>query len=157
MKNSLLLYIIIILVSCNSNNIKIKESGKWSDFKFVLNNKVLYISMGEDSCMLVETFKEDLTFFKKTGEYRRTELKYIINHERKEKIFRLAEEIITKPIISEQIVSCYAGDYITISLENKTTKIACEYMSTSNWTKISNELKELNEMLILDSKKRQSK
>jgi len=71
----------------------------------------------------------------------------------RDSVFKLGEDAIVNFVNSKEQVSCYAGQYVKIILDNATGSISCSYSSISNWTKISKTLSLLSELTFREVEK----
>ena len=153
-----ILFLSLLTSSCSS---KVEQKpleekqfeNPWEWLKIEVDKELIWIFATEDTCF----YRKKLDEFEisKEGEKRRKiiEGRFVLNKQQRDSVFFLGEDAIKNFVESDGFVSCYAGQYVSISLKGSTGSISCGYSSISDWTKVSTTLSKLAKMTFDQIKK----
>jgi hypothetical protein len=155
MTRAIILLLLIINFSCeNNHSTDIKSDSQvetdsqkeiWELLKIRVDNELFYVSTNQDTCYYFPPVNQE-ELKKPIGDQKRVSKKIILSKIERDTLISLALDAISNPKMTDQQVSCYAGQYVTISLKGNSTTITCEYSSISDWTKISSTLNKINDL-----------
>ena len=148
MTRILIISFLITAFSCRNNSADKKadtQTSDWEILKIRVDKKSFYVPSDQDTCYYYPP--ADTNELKKPIQDQRfVSIKIILSKAQRDTIISLAMDAISNPKKTDQQVSCYAGQYVTISLEQMGTSISCKYSSISDWTKVSPTLNKINSM-----------
>lgn len=150
---SYILFFALLISSCSSkveekqNPVEEKqEEHPWRWLKIEVDKELIWIPANEDTCFYRKKLDEyEIT---KEGEKKRKtfEARFVLNKQQRDSVFLLGEDAIKNFVESNGIVTCYGGQYVSISLDGYTGSISCGYNSISDWTIVSTTLSKLAKM-----------
>lgn len=153
MKTITAILLLVAFLSCESAEVHKKSKvvqpkieTKWSFLKIEVNHKLIWIPSDQDTCFYREKLDDEVYQKTHNGEYKTKEIRFPISKKIRDSLFSLGEDAIKKFVGCEEFVTCYAGQYVTITLDNPTSSISCSYSSIPDWTKVSKTLYKLSEM-----------
>ncbi len=149
MMRILIILILIPIFSCqikpSAGNKTIKKHG-WEMLKISVDNKTIWVPVDQDTCYFWERFDDSLFAKFHDGDLRVESKKFLISKQFRDSLFKLAENAIKNHQETEGYVTDYAGQYVTLTLEQYNSSISCKYSSISDWTKISPTLGKISTM-----------
>jgi hypothetical protein len=122
------------------------QTNSWELLKIRVDNKSFWVPANEDTCFYSLGTTGTNEIKKHDGKLKSDIHKIYMNKAQRDTIINIALHAITQPIQTDQQISDYAGQYVTISLEYLQTSISCKYSSISDWTRVSPTLKKLNDL-----------
>jgi hypothetical protein len=144
----------VLLVNCNEakrNNEELTEKlGPWDYISISLDKKRITILNSEDSSTIFEWQEKELKIENgvQYGPYNKKEIKFVLNKNERDSIYKLADCIMRKPVYHERSVTCYAGDFLRVCIHSKETKICREYSkSIGSWKAFTNDTRALHSLL----------
>lgn len=145
----IIIYTLFLFHSCHNIQPENKKSevqrNEWDFLKIRVDKETFYVSSNQDACYYYPPLATNEQK-KSIDEQKINSVKIVLSKAERDSLFSLATEAITSPIITNQEVTCYSGQYVTISLEKMNTTVTCNYASISDWTKISSTFKKINSM-----------
>ena len=150
---SYILFFALLTSSCSSkveekqNPVEEKqEENPWHWLKIEVDKELMWIPANEDTCFYRKKL-DDYEITKEGEKKRKTfEARFVLNKQQRDSVFLLGEDAIKNFVESDDFVTCYAGQYVSINLEGYTGSISCGYSSISDWTKVSATLSKLARM-----------
>lgn len=152
-------YIIIVLISsmtifsCNDSKKNVskidKQKLKWDRITFRTDFQSIDIYADRDT-IISNTWglKDSLV---KPGEVwhmptNKKQERLYLEPASKDTIHSLVMDMITKPVFTDQSVTCYAGN-IRICVQTDNTELCCRYSSVGDWTTVSANTRKLYTIL----------
>ena len=122
------------------------EKYGWETVKINVDNKKVVVPFNQDTCYFSEKFA-DTTYAKShNGLFRIETAKFTLSKAQRDTLFKLVEDAIKNHAETSQTVSDYAGQYVTLTLEQYNSSISCKYSSITNWTSVSPTLSKISSM-----------
>lgn len=144
------LIILSAVFSCDNQQKKqisvVQKKQNWAFFKIEINNQLIWIPNDQDTCFYREKIFDANNAEKNYGKWKTEEKRFVLTKQQRDSVFLLGEDAIKNFVETNQTVSCYAGQYVTLTLDNSTNSISCKYSSISDWTKISKKLYRISEL-----------
>lgn len=130
----------IITQSCSQ---KKEDTNKYlQDYNTIIfESKRTKICVTDDFSSLDEWIKE------KDGKYKQVQKKLNFTKNERDSLAKYAYRIINQPTLATKIMTCGAGENITIEISYGSTSILCKYSSIESWSSLSNDNKKLYEIL----------
>lgn len=149
--------LLALLVSCGNTEVKEKpketlpkQENKWNILEIEVDDQRMMITREQDTCFYREKLDDEEYRKAHNGEYKTKEIRFPISQKMRDSIFKLAEDAIIHFVPSNEFVTCYAGQNVTISLDNS---ISCHYSSIPDWTKVSKTLFKLDQLTFKEVKR----
>ncbi|TPG41771.1 hypothetical protein [Flavobacterium pectinovorum] len=139
----LLVSTIVICITTQSCSQKKENSNKYlQDYNTIIfESKRKKICVSDDFSSLEEWIKE------KNGEYKQVQKKLNFSKNERDSLAKYAYRIINQPTLATKVLTCGAGENITIEISYGSTSISCKYSSIESWSSLSNDNKKLYEIL----------
>lgn len=153
MKN-LILFLFVILVSCN-NRSEIKTQDKisikdnWYAIRVKVDNHSFLITPDKDTLFYMNYDSKKVTLIDSANNLyddKNVRVKYFLSKAERDSLLSYCHQAIINPSITDKMVTCYAGQYVLISIEKAQTRISCNYSSIENWQTISPVLKNIERL-----------
>lgn len=106
---------------------------------FESNRKSIYVT--NDYSFSEEWVKQ------KNGKYEKIQTKLNFTKNECDSLARYAEHIIKNPVLSHTMLTCGAGENISIEISYCGTSISCKYSSIDSWSKLSKDNRKLYNIL----------
>lgn len=116
-----------------------KHLKEYCTIIFESKNKKIYIS--DDYSFSEEWVKQ------KKGEHTKIQKKLNFTKSERDSVAMYAYRVITNPTIANTVMTCGAGENITIEISYCTTSISCNYSSIPSWSTLSTDNKKLYDIL----------
>jgi len=100
----------------------------------------------QDTCYFSENFADTAYAKSHNGQLRIESKKFTVSKPLRDSVFALVEDAIKNHHETTQTVSDYAGQYVTLTLEQYNSSISCKYSSITDWTKVSPTLARISSM-----------
>ena len=137
---ALIIALSIIVQSCSQKKEKTNKSLKdYCAIIFESKKKKIYVS--DDYSFSEEWVKQ------KDGKYSQIQKKINFIKSERDSIAKYAYRIINNPAIANTVMTCGAGENITIEISYCSTSILCKYSSIPNWSTLSTDNKKLYDIL----------
>jgi hypothetical protein len=142
-KYILLASIIVLSIIVQSCSQKKENSNKnlkdYCTIIFESKKKKIYVS--DDYSFSEEWVKQ------KNGKHTQIQKKLNFIKSERDSLAKYAYRIINKPAIANAIMTCGAGENITIEISYCSTSILCKYSSIPSWSTLSTDNKKLYDIL----------
>lgn len=144
--------LLVILSSCADTGAPGKvppslQTHGWEVLRIRIDNQSISVPAEQDTCYSAEFF-DDTTYARQHDGRRRVEhTKFIVKQPLRDSLFLLAEHTVQHHRETDQHVSCYAGQYFKLVLEQDNSSISCSYSSIASWTGISPDMAAINRIL----------
>ncbi|MEN2412873.1 hypothetical protein [Flavobacterium mesophilum] len=129
-----------IIYSCSQKKEKTDTNLKeYCEIIFKSNKKNVYVDNHY-------SYSEELVK-QKNGKYEKIEKKLTFTKKECDSLAKYAYQIIKNPTLSHTILTCGAGENISIEISYCGTSIACKYSSIESWSTLSNDNRKLYNIL----------
>jgi len=149
-------WLIIQLLACKEHKPNDPKPEKWEVLELKIEDREMRERIGiiyTDSCFYSKTVF-DTIYFKKHGEYFSETHRFFLSRKDKEALHLLFIDAIEHPVPTST-VSCYAGEYITLTLNKYgNPEISCSYSSVSNLWNSSTTLSKIKRLTFKNIKHR---
>jgi len=147
-----LLFSFVIFFSCNEQK-KEEENPEskladWDRITINVDNGFFNIDSEEDSAIYY-SYNDSVVYFDSTSKETKNKRIFIevpLTKEIKDSIFKICYREIRNPKFFNVNISCYAGDYLNITIKKGNSSISVKYSSTISWDLISLDMKKLKSM-----------
>jgi hypothetical protein len=130
----------IIVQSCSQKKENTNQNLKdYCTIIFESKKKKIYVS--DDSSFSEEWVKQ------KNGKYTQIQKKLNFIKSERDSLAKYAYRIINNPAIANTVMTCGAGENITIEISYCSTSISCKYSSIPSWSTLSTDNKKLYDIL----------
>lgn len=130
----------IIIQSCSQKKEKVnKKLEDYCTIIFESNSKIIYIS--DDYSYFEEWVKQ------KNGKDSQIQTKLNFTKNERDSLSKYAYRVINNPTRSNTMLTCGAGENITIGISYCGTSIMCKYSSIDSWSTLSDDNKKLYNIL----------
>ena len=130
----------IIVQSCSQKKENTNKNLKdYCTIIFESKRKKIYVS--NDYSFSEEWVKQ------KSGKYTQIQKKLNFIKSERDSLAKYAYRIINNPAIANAVMTCGAGENITIEISYCSTSILCKYSSISSWSTLSTDNKKLYDIL----------
>lgn len=147
-----------LIGSCSSNVAQKPLEEKpvenpWKWLKIKVDQELIWIPATEDTCFYRKKFDE--IEISKEGEKKQKIIsdRFVLNQQQRDSLFLLGQDAVKNFVESDHFVTCYAGQYVTITLEGYSGSISCGYNSISDWSKVSKTLSKISKLTFEKVKK----
>ncbi|WP_310558685.1 hypothetical protein [Flavobacterium sp.] len=154
MKTIILKLLIIIpfflIISCDKPKDKLEQKNEyWDEIQLITRNQKIIIYNENDTA----SFENEI-FKKVSGNYSSAIYKFekidkksfSLNRNERDSLYKYTKAIITKPVFTDRASTDYAG-YVLIKLRDRHTTLMCEYKSVGEWSTVSEETKNIYNLL----------
>ncbi|MES2394366.1 MAG: hypothetical protein V4549_00070 [Bacteroidota bacterium] len=153
MKN-IILFLFVFLVSCNAkketkSEYKLSIKDNWNFIRVIVDNHRFLVTPDKDTLFYMNHDNKKVTLIDSaSGVYddKNVSVKYFLSKSDRDSLLSYCYQAIVNPVITDKKVTCYAGQYVLISIEKAQIRISCNYSSIENWQTISPILKNIERL-----------
>ncbi len=144
------IFILLTFISCQDKTTVDKKATQdkygWEIAKILVDKEEIWVPADQDTCYYSIEIKDTAYSRTHNGQLRIDLKKFTLSKQDRDSVILLVENSIKNHQETDQIVSDYAGQYVTLKLEQYNSSILCKYNSISDWTRISPTLTKLSRL-----------
>jgi hypothetical protein len=140
---------LIGMLSCNSNKKEENKDLQWDDIEIQTKNQKIVIYKESDTATFDETIYKKVKRKGYSSAYKLDTIQkkiFVMTVSERDSVYKYAHRIISKPVFTDVMATCYAG-YVLVKIRDRRTTLMCEYESVGEWSTVNNDTKKLYDLL----------